>query len=277
MKYRVLKTLFALASFVSGVVAWFMTQGYSYLANDVFWGHVGLTAACCFFFLITASIVIASSINQSGNLKAPHSLNDLFLLILLILQGGAALGTIFNFEASLQIAQASAQLKGVVVSVQNKGSAVLYGEIGSKTFDTLKMAHSKAPIHSIELRSGGGDITSAERIGAFINDKGIEVLVKSHCASACVLIALSASELYVSPDARFGFHQASTAASLDSQMGSFYGKIATEEFISQLKILGTPSFLLEQVRKTPPNQMYYISGEDLSQFGLAEIISVSHQ
>ncbi len=271
-----LRTLFALISFVACTTAWVLIQNFSHLASDVFWAHVGLTAACCFFFLISASIVTAGLIDKNSKLTAPRSLNSLFLLMLLIAQSGFAFGTIFNFEALLQLARAATVEEGNTIAIQEDGSAVLYGNIGPKTFQSLQTNLSNAPIHSLELLSGGGDIDSAEKIGDFIKKSGIQVSVRSHCASACVLIALSAPELYVSSEAQFGFHQASTAASPDSQLGSFYGKVATEEFVARLKTLGIPESLLHKARTTPPEQMHYISGKELARIGLARVHPPKH-
>src|SRR5690606_35103326 len=119
------------------------------------------------------------------------------------------------------------------------------------------------------LRSPGGLIDVGIEIGELLEENQVDVLVPENCESACVIVALSAARLFVSPDARFGFHRASAVADNDSQLGRFAGNTATARYVSVLRGMGIPESVLEITENTPSDDMYYLSGEELVQLGLA--------
>ena len=61
-------------------------------------------------------------------------------------------------------------------------------------------------------------------------------------------------------------------ASPNSQMGRFLGSAATIAYISQLESLGVPEYILRKAEQTPAEDMYYISGKELYDAGLAHYL-----
>lgn len=59
------------------------------------------------------------------------------------------------------------------------------------------------------LKSNGGDLVTAIRIGEMVRARGFPTFVTDTCASACTLIWLAGSQRYMSSHAGIGFHQAS--------------------------------------------------------------------
>ena len=107
-------------------------------------------------------------------------------------------------------------------------------------------------------------------MGSFLQDEGISTFVAEECASACVIVALSGAELYVTRDARFGFHRGSAVASYESELGRFLSDAATADVVSRLRRLGVPEAILSQAEQTRPEGMFYVSGEDFHRAGLAD-------
>ncbi len=73
----------------------------------------------------------------------------------------------------------------------------------------------------------------------------------------------------MAPDALFGFHRGSAAASKNSQLGRYIGNMGTEDYVSALDARGVPDSILMKTRNTPANDMYYLSGAEMVSLGLA--------
>jgi hypothetical protein len=159
---------------------------------------------------------------------------------------------------------------GTEVVFVGDGVAFLDGEIGFRTYESLAMEHEHSEIRVLELRSWGGILDPAVKIGSLVSENKVAVHVFDYCESACVIIALSSSELSASPDAQFGFHRGAAVASPDSELGRFVADSATDELLSRLHRLGVPDAILRQAEQTPPNEMYYVSGEDFYRAGLVQ-------
>jgi hypothetical protein len=254
------------------VAGWatFYAVDHAYLAQDVGLAYASLTAAGWFIFLLSLAVAVMVSTDRDGRLHLPRSLGPMLCWILLVPLGGLAIGRLVNYPSSLEITVAVSKSPGAEVVVMGDGVSVLDGEIGFKTYASLPKANEQDRIRLLRLRSWGGFLDVAIDMGSFVSENAIAIHVDEYCESACVIVALSGSELYVSPYARFGFHRGSAAASPHSQTGRFLAASGTDELLSRLHRLGVPDAILRQAEETSPDEMYYVSGEDMYRAGLAQ-------
>ena len=229
-----------------------------------------LTAANCVFFLLGAAIAVLISTDQVGRLRAPQSLGALLCWFLVLPQAGIAIGALIHHQDALEITEAAGELEGDIFRVQGPHLAVLNGEIGSATFPSLRRAMVRADIVALELRSPGGLIDAAVEIGHYIRQHDLDTLVTDNCESACVIIALSGRSLTVAHDAQFGFHRGSVLARTNSELGRFISDTATNDFMAHLERLGIPQQVLRIAENTPAWEIYYVTGEKLIEWKLAQ-------
>lgn len=267
-----MRSVLVSALLLLGCAAAFFGAGAGRLPWSVETGHAILSAVCVAFFLLGLVVAILSSTDRAGRLRAPGTLAALLCWTLALLQAGFATGRLTNHRASLEMALALAASPGASFVYAGDGVLLLDGEIGFDTFESLVRESALNEIRLVQLHSGGGLIESAARIGAFIADNDLATFVNSGCESACVIVALSSAKLYVTPDARFGFHRGSALANPDSELGRFVSGLATDDLIARLGALGVPEEILDRARNTPPDQMHHVSGEDLHRAGLADYL-----
>ena len=115
-------------------------------------------------------------------------------------------------------------------------------------------------------------LSPAMSIGKFLKDNRIATHVESYCESACVLVALYGSPLYVTPEAQFGLHSGRSVASHESKLGQDIAKLGTDTFLTKLRELDVPEHIVVMVEKTPPEEMHYVSGNELHNAGLAQLV-----
>lgn len=262
--------LVALVLFLGTGATYFIATNYSYNFDNIALSYGVLTAASWIFFLLGFALVVIGSTDCGGRLRVPESLKLLLCWTMLLPQGGFAIGLIVNSQSSVEIMMAVSNSPGVEVRFIGNGGALLDGEIGLSTFDPLAEERRRNEVLVLKLKSPGGLISAAQSIGTLLKTYGIATFVEGHCESACVIVALSSAELHVSPNAQFGFHRGSAVASSESELGKFIANLATDDLISQLRGLGVPESVLRRAEETPPDQMHYVSGEDIYRFGLAQ-------
>ena len=256
-------------SFACGIAS-IGAESFSYLGENVVLTHGILSVLTIALFLVGIAVAVLANTNKKGELQAPSSLSALACVILLLPQGGFAVGRIVNYDSSLLIMQTVKSFPGASV-VFYQGLASLDGDIGYATLESLEAVLNLESVSKLELRSEGGTIDAAISIGELLAEKRLDVFVKDNCESACVVVALSGERLFVAPDAQFGFHRGSAVASTESQIGRFIGNLATEEYISALGERGVPREILSIAEETPAEEMHYLSGEEMVQLGLATI------
>ena len=258
-------------SFVLFLIPWVASNGaisFSYLSDDFALALGILSILCVIFFLLGIVVAVLVNTNGRGELHSPQSISALACIILLVPQGGFAIGMLLNYEASLEIFVAVKDSPGAAVYFE-QGFFVLDGEIGHVTLSSLQSVLDMELSSTLLLRSEGGLLDIGMEIGEILREKKIDVFVSENCESACVIIALSGESLIVTRDARFGFHRASAVASNNSQLGRFIGNDGTEDYLSALDALGVPESILIKTRNTAPSDMYYLSGAEMVNLGLA--------
>lgn len=262
--------LLSILLFLVTSTAYYGAGNLTHLSVNIPMAFGGLTAVCLFVFILSLAVAVIGSTDRKGGLRAPDSLGALLTWMLLIPHAGLLIGLLVNNQSTIEIMQAVRNSTGTAVRLVGDGVALLDGEIGYGTLESLSEEHRKNVISLLELRSEGGDIDSAIEMGAFLRLNDIATFVERRCESACVIVALSSTKLYVTLDAQFGFHRGSAIASYESQLGKYIAKLATTNLIAQLKNLGVPEQILRRAEQTPPMKMYYVSGAEFLRAGLAQ-------
>jgi len=253
---------------VACLTASISANSLSYLADDFALTYGIFTILCLIFFLLGIAVTILVNTSADGKLHSPRSLSALVCMLLLIPQGGFAIGLLVNYKSSLEIMMATQDSPGESV-YSNRDLVVLDGYIGHETLSTFREILNQKSFPLLLLRSEGGLIGAGIEIGEILNNRQMDVLVTENCESACVIVALSGTNLFVDAEASFGFHRASATAGNSSQLGRFIGDIATEELLTALDALGVPDSILKIAEQTSPSEMYYVSGYEMVRLGLA--------
>lgn len=147
-------------------------------------------------------------------------------------------------------------------------------DVGSAERFGAEIAARGEYVQRVVLDSPGGSVGDALRIGSLIHDKGLstEVLAGALCASSCPIVFASGKSRIASKDAAIGVHQIYAAAlSGDPQSALRVAGTAmadaqstTGEIIAHLKKTGVDPALWLLALKTPPNQLYYFSEEEMT-------------
>src|SRR5215471_10979984 len=95
----------------------------------------------------------------------------------------------------------------------NQSTITIYGDIDFGDFVTFKSKTSSLDNAAVVLRSNGGRLLPAIKIGEMIRTKGYTTYVREYCASACTLIWLAGQQRHMAPAALIGLHAAYDASS----------------------------------------------------------------
>lgn len=217
-------------------------------------------AAVAFFIISYADRVNRSSFH----------LIDLISTVLLLTIISLCIGKTNEYVFERASIAALNDYPGSDVQLYNPQVAYLHGVIGYNTQTSLLELIQDNNLNYLELDSDGGLISTATSIGGIVNEEGITTVVRENCASACVIIALSSNNLLVTPDAKFGFHNASSIANSRSQRGRLNSKVASETLFNFLKGKGVPSTIIDQAKLTPATSMHNVTGQNFIDLGLAK-------
>ncbi len=140
------------------------------------------------------------------------------------------------------------------------GTVRLEGPIGmgdATRLDALLKAQPR--LQRFELQSPGGRLHEAERMAEMIAARsGANAWVVEHCESACTLLFLAAPKRQLMPEARLGFHRASTGT-----YNPVFEELANKELEQTYRKLKLPDYFITRTLKTPSRSMWYPSMDEL--------------
>ena len=135
-----------------------------------------------------------------------------------------------------------------------------YGEIVAgvaKELDALLKAHPDATV--LHLNSPGGSVHEARRMSVLVTEARIATITDSYCNSACVIVFLGASQRYMTPDARIGFHHESMEDGTAAEIA------ASEKFDKTfMASRGVPKAFLEKAFSTPAADIWTPTTKELT-------------
>ncbi|MBX2806367.1 MAG: hypothetical protein KTR19_10365 [Hyphomicrobiales bacterium] len=128
-------------------------------------------------------------------------------------------------------------------------------------------------IKTLHLHSPGGAVHDALEMGQFLHDEGIDTLVpdNGYCASSCPLVFSGGNKRIAGREAWIGVHQIYTAASApgDVNDGLSHGQAISAEVQDHLADMGVDSRMWIHAMKTPSDQLYVFTPEELTEYKLA--------
>lgn len=126
------------------------------------------------------------------------------------------------------------------------------------------------PIAALVLNSGGGSVTGALDLAAYVRARKLDtgVAAGGTCSSSCFTVWAAGVRRSVAPDARIGVH-AVTSVSLQ-QSGQSTTTIVVGDInasgnarVAQaLAAYGTPGSIIRRMAATPPSDMYWFNSGD---------------
>ena len=133
-------------------------------------------------------------------------------------------------------------------------------------------------VKTIVLDSPGGSVMDALEIGALIQEKGLatKVAAGNLCASSCPIIFASGIERIASADSAIGVHQIYAASLGEASRDAFAvagvamadAQSTTAEITRHLTKSGVDPALWLHALDTPPDRLYYFSGEEMQRLKL---------
>jgi hypothetical protein len=166
---------------------------------------------------------------------------------------------------------ASAATVTTLPSKNGKVTVSLSGEIAQGDFDALKENIRKANngnliVSLIRLDSPGGNVLEGVKLADIIRFGKIatSVVGTSKCASACFIVFAAGSEKFANYTASIGVHGASDENGQETDGSS----AVTVSMARVLKELGVPAGILGKMVVTPPEQMVWLTPDELRSMGV---------
>lgn len=165
------------------------------------------------------------------------------------------------------------------------GQIFFQSEISPDSVDALMTLaeSSPVPIHTLVVDSGGGEVMSGLRLGEFVHNNNIRVIVRDYCASSCANYVLTGSpEVLVEKGALIGWHGGALQAIYRPQFGGismqnpdardmiiewqdkeakFFEKVGVNQIVT---VLG----MMPQVNKIRDASLFSYDAETLKAMGL---------
>lgn len=128
-------------------------------------------------------------------------------------------------------------------------------------------------IKTLHLHSPGGSVRDAIEMSNLLRDEGIDTIVpdNGYCASSCPIVFSGGEERVAGGNAWVGVHQIYTAASAPGDLndGLSHGQTISAEVQDHLAKMGVDTKAWIHAMKTPSDQLYIFTPEELSTYKLA--------
>jgi ATP-dependent protease ClpP protease subunit len=158
------------------------------------------------------------------------------------------------------------------------------GEITATTADEVQKLFAERRKYGpkivgerLEVDSRGGSVSAAITIGRMFRNENASLLVEDNsvCISACVLILAGAVDRLIASSARVGIHRPYLGTTPQQQFApeqikSFYANML-QAMRAYLKEMNVSERLADDMLKTEPEAVHFLSEEELSAYGLAGI------
>ena len=154
----------------------------------------------------------------------------------------------------------------VLVVDRAEGIISIVDEIDFRTPLAFERTLSDIPNASVLiLDSPGGAVHSALSIAARVRSLGLTTVIldESDCFSACALIFFAGTERFAR--GALGLHQIRSAGGQGDMIG---GQFALADVIDALNDFEVPPEVISLMLRTPPDEMYILSRDELIAFGL---------
>jgi hypothetical protein len=170
---------------------------------------------------------------------------------------------------ALPLAASAATFKSVATK-DGKTIVLLSGEIIEGDAETLKAAIKAANdagklVSGVRLNSPGGNLLEALRLADAVRFAKVATNVAGNatCASACFLVYAAGAAKFANYTAQVGVHGASDKQGEETVASG----AATVSMARAAKDLGVPAAIIGRMVVTPPNEMVWLTPQDLLSMG----------
>jgi ATP-dependent protease ClpP protease subunit len=159
-----------------------------------------------------------------------------------------------------------------VIKVSPDGREItLDGYITSGVGKNLRRTLDGAPnARRLRLNSHGGRIMEAQGMADLIRARKLDTRVVESCESACTLLFLAGAERSASPLAEIGFHQPDFPG-LNAQERQDIIQSNRQDYLAA----GMSNAFIDRIMATPPEKIWYPSGEEMTEAGVLNAVVVS--
>ena len=160
-----------------------------------------------------------------------------------------------------------------------KGEASAVGriEVGTAGDFAQFVRTQGGEIKTLYLHSPGGSVRDALQMSKLIRDSGINTVVPddAYCASSCPIVFVGGKQRTAGTHAWLGVHQVytSTEAQGDVHMGVAHGQTVSAAVQDHLYAMGVDPRAWLKAMKTPSDQIYVFTPEELSEYKVATRIA----
>ena len=127
-------------------------------------------------------------------------------------------------------------------------------------------------VELVDLNSPGGSVEDAMQIADLIREHDFKTRVSDGalCASSCPLILAGGAQRFAAPNALIGIHQIFSLGDINAspEAAMAQTQTTTARVARHLERMGVDPGLWFHALETPSDQLYYLSGEELSDFRL---------
>jgi hypothetical protein len=158
------------------------------------------------------------------------------------------------------------------------GVLTFRGHITQRSYAALLAAADAGPVHTLRIRSGGGEVGNAIEIARWVHRNGVDVVVDGVCFSSCSNYIFQAGrEKHIVSGGIVGWHgtiehllylQTSGARPPEAQLQAVRAMAERERaFYAEVGINGYIAWFGKIAPYHVPN-LYFLSGDDMRYFGL---------
>jgi hypothetical protein len=141
----------------------------------------------------------------------------------------------------------------------------IFGNIEVNDMERFQELSSTLNNAIVLLRSDGGKLAPALRIGEMVKAKGYTTVVKDVCASSCALIWLAGSKRFMTPTAHIGLNQAhNTTGQADGAGNAILGSYLTR--------LGFSYPAIVYATQAGPDGVKWLTADDAKRVGIQVIV-----
>lgn len=176
-------------------------------------------------------------------------------------------------SSTVSSALSAATFKSVATK-DGKTIILLSGEIAEGDADTLKAAIKSANdvgklVSGVRLNSPGGNLLESLKLADVVRFAKVATNVAGNatCASACFLVYAAGATKFANYTAQVGVHGASDKRGDETTASN----AATVSMARAAKDLGVPAAIIGRMVVTPPNEMVWLTPQDLLSMGTTMI------
>jgi ATP-dependent protease ClpP protease subunit len=223
--------------------------------------------------LLAFSLVALIFLYENLGKGSSSRLSFILAFLLVTAQAITFISKSLGLPLQIEIANNLQNIEVAEVTEIIDGYVLIDGYLGKATVESLNRYLTRNSLRGIILNSQGGFIDDANAIAIVVKEQKVNVYVKDHCESACVIIATSGSQLFAYQKSQFGFHQAGLPSiTKNTQSAKFASLIGTDELTEALSRNGVPKDILDKMSETSNDSMTYYSGLDLYQRGVVNTL-----